>query len=93
VPLFATSGVLAGESRLALPAGPERIEAIGPALSPQRAGYRAMRLALDAVRAGQCNRRRVVSAALRLAPSAGDSRLAVYRPGADGRFERVGVAR
>ena len=92
-PLFATSGMLAGRRGVAIPAGRERIEAIGPALSPQRAGYRAMRLVLDAVEQGQRNRRRVVSAALRLAPSADDARLAVYRPGADGRFERVGVAR
>ena len=85
--------MLAGRTGVALPAGRERIEAIDPALSPGRAGYGAMRLVLDAVEQGQRNRRRVVSAALRLAPSAGDARLAVYRPGADGRFERVGVAR
>jgi branched-chain amino acid transport system substrate-binding protein len=93
IPLFATSGILAGRTGVALPAGRERIEAIGPALSPHRAGYNAMRLVLDAIKEGEGNRRRVVSAALRLAPSVADSRLALYRPGAEGRLKRVGVAR
>jgi branched-chain amino acid transport system substrate-binding protein len=92
--LLATSGILAGgPSSLALPAGPARIEAIGPAMSPRRAGYQAMRLVLDAVDEGQRDRRRVIAAARRLAPRVADPRLALYRPGADGRFERVGVAR
>ena len=92
--LLATSGILAGgPSGLALPAGPARIEAIGPAMSPQGAGYQAMRLVLDAVDEGQRDRRRVIAAARRLAPRIADSLLALYRPGADGRFERVGVAR
>jgi branched-chain amino acid transport system substrate-binding protein len=91
-PLFATSGVLAGERTLALPAGRARIEAIGPAISLERTGYDAMRLVLDAVERGQRDRRRVIAAARRLAPRVTDSRLALYRPGADGRFQRVGVA-
>jgi ABC-type branched-subunit amino acid transport system substrate-binding protein len=91
--LLATSGILAGQSRLALPEGPARIEAIGPAMSPQRAGYQAMRLVLDAVKEGKRDRRRVIAAARRLAPDIADPGLALYRPGADGRFERAGVAR
>ncbi len=91
-PLFATSGVLAAQRSLALPAGPGRIEAIGPATSLERTGYEAMRLVLEAVEQGQRNRRRVIAAARRLAPRVADSRLALYRPGADGRFQRVGVA-
>jgi branched-chain amino acid transport system substrate-binding protein len=92
--LLATSGILAGgPSGLALPAGPARIEAIGPAMSPQRAGYQAMRLVLDAVKEGKRDRRRVIVAARRLAPDSPQPGLALYRPGADGRFERAGVAR
>ena len=91
--LLATSGILAGQSSLALPAGPARIEAVGPAMSPQRAGYRAMRLVLDAVKEGKRDRRQVIAAARRLATGFADPRLALYRPGADHRFERVGVAR
>ena len=91
-PLFATSGVLAGERTLALPAGPAPIEAIGPAISLERTGYDAMRLVLDAVERGQRDRRRVIAAARRLAPRVTDARLALYRPGADGRLQRVGVA-
>jgi branched-chain amino acid transport system substrate-binding protein len=89
VPLFATSGILAGRTGLALPAGPARIEAVGPAMSPERAGYDAMRLVLDAVDEGQRDRRRVIAAARRLAPRIADRGLALYRPDADGRFERV----
>jgi branched-chain amino acid transport system substrate-binding protein len=92
VPLFASSGVLAEADELALPAGPARIEAVGPALSPERAGYRAMRLVLDAVEEGRRSRAGVIAAALRLAPRVAPARLALYRPGADGRFERAGVA-
>jgi branched-chain amino acid transport system substrate-binding protein len=92
--LLATSGILAGgPSGLALPAAPARIEAIGPAMSPQGAGYQAMRLVLDAVDEGHRDRRRVIAAARRLAPRIADSLLALYQPGADGRFERVEVAR
>jgi branched-chain amino acid transport system substrate-binding protein len=94
VQLLATSGILAGgPGSLALPAGPARIEAVGPAMSPRRAGYQAMRLVLDAVDEGQRDRRRVIAAARQLAPRIADPQLALYRSGADGRFERVGVAR
>jgi branched-chain amino acid transport system substrate-binding protein len=93
VPLFASSGVLAAREGLALPAGPARIEAVGPALSAERAGYEAMRLVLDAVHEGGRNRQRVIAAALRLRARVAAPALALYRPGADGRFERVGEAR
>jgi branched-chain amino acid transport system substrate-binding protein len=89
VPLFATSGILAGRTGLAIPAGPARIVAVGPAMSPERAGYDAMRLVLDAVDEGQRDRRHVIAAARRLAPRIADRGLALYRPRADGRFERV----
>ncbi len=92
VPLFATSGILAGGGP-AFPGGPDRIEAVGPAISPERAGYEAMRLVLDAVEEGRRDRRLVIAAARRLAPRVAHPRLALYRPGADGRLERVGVAR
>jgi branched-chain amino acid transport system substrate-binding protein len=91
--LFATSGILAGRESLALPAGAARIEAVGPAMSPERAGYEAMRLVLKAVDEGHRDRRRVIAAARRLAPRGAAAPLALYWPGADGRFERVGVAR
>jgi branched-chain amino acid transport system substrate-binding protein len=87
VPVLAASGVLA-DPGLAMPEG-TRIEALGPNLAPRRAGYEAMRLALDAVGQGGRDRRRVIAAALRR-PLASD-RLALYRPGADGRFERVAI--
>ena len=78
---------------LALPAGPARIEAVGPAIAPERAGYDAMRLVLDAVERGPARppaRDRRCAAAAR---PGGGAPLALYRPGADGRFERVGAAR
>jgi branched-chain amino acid transport system substrate-binding protein len=93
VPLLATSGILTSRQSLALPGGPVRIEAVGPAISPRRAGYDAMRLVLDAVNEGQRDRRRVVAAARRLAPRIADPGLALYRPDADGRIQRVGAAR
>ena len=93
VPLFASSGILAAEETLALPAGAARIEAVGPALAPERAGYDAMRLVLESVEEGRRNRQRVIAAALRLREQVAAARLALYRPGADGRFERVGAAR
>ena len=92
-PLLASSGILAAGEALVVPPGPARIEAVGPALSPERAGYDAMRLVLDAVEEGQRNRQRVIDAALRLREPDATDRLALYRPGADGRFERVGAAR
>jgi branched-chain amino acid transport system substrate-binding protein len=91
--MLASSGVLAARESLALPGGPARIEAVGPALAPERAGYEAMRLVLDAVEEGKRDRRRVIAAALRLRERVAATRLTVYRPGADGRFERVGAAR
>jgi branched-chain amino acid transport system substrate-binding protein len=93
VPLLASSGILAAQDDLALPAGPSRIEAVGPAIPPERAGYDAMRLVLDAVDEGRRDRGRVVAAAVRMRDRGAAPRLAIYRPGADGRFERVGTAR
>jgi branched-chain amino acid transport system substrate-binding protein len=93
VPLLASSGILAAQDDLAVPAGPSRIEAVGPAIPPERAGYDAMRLVLDAVDEGRRDRGRVVAAAVRMRDRVAAPRLAVYRPGADGRFERVGTAR
>ena len=52
-----------------------------------------MRLVLDAVDEGQRDRRRVIAAARRLASRIAAPGLALYRPDADGRLERVGVAR
>jgi branched-chain amino acid transport system substrate-binding protein len=88
VPLFAASGMLAIRE-LALPPGPAEIEAVGPALPPKRAGYDAMRLVLDAVAEGQRDRRRVVSAGLRLGRRLATDAVVLYRPGPDGRFEEV----
>jgi len=88
VPLLASSGILA-LPQLALPAGPSRIEAFGPALPPEQAGYEAMRLVLDAVAEGGRNRRRVVAAALRLSRRLPEDRVALYRPDAHGRFAKV----
>jgi branched-chain amino acid transport system substrate-binding protein len=93
VPLFASSGILAAQDTLVLPAGVARIEAVGPALAPERAGYDAMRLVIEAVKEGRRDRQRVIAAALRLHKQVASARLAVYQPGADGRFERVGAAR
>jgi branched-chain amino acid transport system substrate-binding protein len=91
VPLLAASGMLAIRG-LALPPGPTRIEAVGPVLPHTRAGYQAMRLVLDAVAAGGRDRRRVIAAGLRLGRRMGGARVALYRPDADGRLERVGTA-
>ena len=92
VPLFASSGILAARETLVLPASVARIEAVGPALPPERAGYDAMRLVLEAVDEGKRNRRKVIAAALRPSERVPGA-LAVYQPGADGRFQRVGAAR
>jgi branched-chain amino acid transport system substrate-binding protein len=89
VPVLASSGILA-LPELALPAGPRRIEAFGPAISPREAGYLAMRLVLDAVEEGGRDRRRVISAALRLSRRLPDARVVRYRPDGHGRFARVG---
>jgi branched-chain amino acid transport system substrate-binding protein len=89
VPVLASSGILA-LPELALPAGPRRIEAFGPAISPREAGYRAMRLVLDAVAEGGRDRREVISAALRLSRRFPEPRVVPYRPDEHGRFARVG---
>jgi branched-chain amino acid transport system substrate-binding protein len=89
VPVFASSGILA-LPELALPAGPRRIEAFGPAMSPREAGYRAMQLVLDAVEAGGRDRRRVVSAAFRLSRDLPDDPVALYRADRHGQFAKVG---
>jgi len=91
VPVLASSGMLA-DPELALPAVPAGVEAVGPALPPERMGYEAMRLVLRAIDAGGRNRRAVTAAARTLArqgPATG--RLALYRPGADGRFRRAAM--
>jgi branched-chain amino acid transport system substrate-binding protein len=88
VPLFASSGMLALRG-LALPPGPASIEAVGPAMQPRRMGYEAMRLVLDAVAEGRRDRTRVTAAALRLGRRLETRAVALYRPGPDGRFERV----
>ena len=88
VPVFASSGILA-LPQLALPAGPNRIEAFGPALPPEQTGYEAMRLVLDAVAEGGRDRRRVVSAALRLGRRLPADPVARYRPDTHGRFAKV----
>ena len=91
---FASSGILAaGEALVRFQPGPARIEAVGPALSPERAGYDAMRLVLDAVEEGQRNRQPRDRRGAAAPRARRHSRLALYRPGADGRFERVGAAR
>jgi branched-chain amino acid transport system substrate-binding protein len=89
IPLVASSGILA-LPELALPAAPTRVEAFGPALSPERLGYEAMRLVLDAVEEGGRDRRRVISAALRLGQRVATDRVDPYRPDADGHLERAG---
>jgi branched-chain amino acid transport system substrate-binding protein len=88
VPLFASSGILA-LPELALPAGPDRIEAFGPSQSPEEAGYQAMRLVLEAVAEGGRDRRRVISAALRLSRDLPGDSVVVYRPDAHGRFAKA----
>ena len=89
VPIFASSGILA-LPELALPAGPDRIQAVGPALPPEEAGYLAMRLVLDAVGEGGRDRRRVSSAALRLSRELPGDSVVVYRPDDHGRFAKGG---
>lgn len=89
VPVIASSGMLA-DPELALPAAPAGVEAVGPAMPPERMGYEAMRLVLRAIAEGGRNRSAVTAAARTLArqgPATGS--LALYRPGADGRFQRV----
>jgi branched-chain amino acid transport system substrate-binding protein len=87
VPVFGSSGILA-LPELALPPEPERIEAMGPALGPERAGHEAMQLVLDAIERGGRDRGRVIAAGLDLGRRLADARVVVYRPGPDGRFRR-----
>lgn len=89
VPLYAASGILARPRSAPIPAAPARVEAVGPAIPPRRAGYEAMRLVLDAIEAGGRDRRRVIEAALRLGRRLETDRLALYRLGGDGRFHFV----
>ena len=76
VPLFASSGILAAQENLTVPADAARIEAVGPALAPERAGYDAMRLVLESVEEGGRDRKRVIAAALRLREHVAAARLA-----------------
>ena len=89
VPLIASSGMMA-LPQLALPSGPSRIAAVGPALPPERAGYDAMRLVLDAIAEGGRDRRRVISAALRLGRRQPPDPVVVYRPDEHGQFAKAG---
>jgi hypothetical protein len=88
VPVLASSGILA-LPELAPPPEPERLEAVGPMLDPERAGHRAMTLVLDAIERGGRDRRRVIAAGLALGKALSVPRLALYRPGASGHFVRV----
>jgi branched-chain amino acid transport system substrate-binding protein len=87
VPVYASSGILA-LPELALPAAPAQIEAVGPAISAERAGYKAMRLVLDAVAEGRRERRRVVSAGLRLGRRVETHRVVLYQPNDEGRLRK-----
>jgi branched-chain amino acid transport system substrate-binding protein len=90
-PLLASSGILA-LPELALPPEPERIEAVGPAIDAERAGYDTMRLVLDAIERGGRNRVAVIAAGLQLGRGLAGDRVSLYRPGRNGRFTR-GAAR
>jgi branched-chain amino acid transport system substrate-binding protein len=91
VPILASSGMLASPGG-ALPPLSGGIEAVGPIVSRERAGYDAMRLVLRAVARGGRDRGRVIAAARELSERApGTDRLVLYRSGADGRFRRVAV--
>jgi ABC-type branched-subunit amino acid transport system substrate-binding protein len=87
VPVFASSGMLA-IPQLALPPGPTRIEAVGAAIDPERMGYVAMSLALDAIAEGGRDRRRVAAAGLRLGSRLETGDVALYTPDGEGRFRR-----
>lgn len=89
IPLIASSGIMA-LPQLALPPGPSNVEAVGPALSPERSGYEAMRLVLDAVDEGGRDRRRVISAGLRLGRRQPPDPVVVYRPDEHGQFAKDG---
>jgi branched-chain amino acid transport system substrate-binding protein len=87
VPVLASSGMLA-LPELALPAEPARVAAFGPVIRPERAGYEAMRLVLDAIDEGRRDRRRVIAAARRLDSRLATGRIALYKPGPDGHLTR-----
>ena len=86
----ARSGSGEGRAPRGTAARPDRIQAVGPSLSPEEAGYRSMRLALDAVAEGGRDRRRVISAALRLSRALPADPVVVYRPDDHGRFAKDG---
>ena len=88
VPVLASSGILA-LPELAPPPEPERLEAVGPALDPERAGHEAMGLVLDAIERGGRDRRRVIAAGVALGRSLAKPRVVLYRPGSDGHLRRV----
>jgi hypothetical protein len=88
VPVVASSGILA-LPELAPPPEPEELEAVGPALDPERAGHQAMTLVLDAIARGGRDRGRVIAAGLALGRALATTRVALYRPGSDGHFRRV----
>ncbi len=90
VPVYATSGMLA-LPELSVPPRPEHIEAFGPVLGPERAGYAAMRLVLDAIDAGRRDRRSVIAAGLRLGKTLPARRIALYEPDEHGHFRRTRV--
>jgi len=85
VPLLASSGILA-LPELSVPPVPDEIEAVGPAIDPERSGYDAMRLVLDAIEVGGRDRRDVIDAGVRLGRGLATDRVVLYRPGPDGRF-------
>ena len=93
VPLLAPSGILAADelarSRLR---GPDRGGRPHPCTRAGRATTRCAWYSSPWRRAG-ATAERAIAAALRLRPHVAAARLAIYRPGADGRFERVGAAR
>jgi ABC-type branched-subunit amino acid transport system substrate-binding protein len=88
VPVLASSGILA-LPELSVPPEPDQIEAVGPAIRPEHAGYQAMRLVLDAIDAGGRDRPDVVAAGMRLGRGVAGDRVALYRPGPDGHFRQV----
>jgi branched-chain amino acid transport system substrate-binding protein len=88
VPVLASSGILA-LPELPLPPEPEHVEAVGPALGPERAGHEAMRLVLDAIERGGRDRRRVIAAGVALGRPLADGRVVGYGPGSDGHLSRT----
>lgn len=87
VPLYAASGLLARSTPI--PAAPDEVEVVAPALSAERAGHAAMQLVLRAVEAGGRDRRRVVREGVRLGRAADPWGFELQRLAEDGRFERA----